>query len=63
MTTNAETPRAVTGAFPEDSAVGGASAATVAQPRRHAQPGRHLSTYSAERPVRGCWHTPARGVS
>lgn len=32
MTQNAETPRGLTGAFPEDSATGGSSAATVAQP-------------------------------
>ncbi|GAA2441531.1 hypothetical protein [Streptomyces glaucus] len=34
MTTNAETPRVVSGAFPEDSAAGGKSAAIVEQSQR-----------------------------
>ncbi len=44
MTMNAETPRAESGAFQEDSAAGGKSAATVAQGDPLRVPGR-LDTY------------------
>ena len=44
MTTNAETPRGLTGAFPEDSAAGGKSAANVPQESPPRVAGR-LDTY------------------
>jgi hypothetical protein len=52
MIQNAEMPRPLSGAFPEDSAAGGSSAATVPQQTAPRVPGR-LDTYRSRS---GKWH-------
>ena len=56
MTTNAETPRAESGAFPEDSAAGGRSATTVAQ----AEPTRVAGRLDTYRSRASRWHRQVR---